>query len=197
MEPALTPYFDSSARIAETSDLPPGRSQSTCKAIVGLAPVNEFPCAASLNFSSIVVAAPACTNFPNRVPVLEKPHEGTSIRNPSRALHIFSVSLGDAPIIFILSSHLSTKLRKLEIYSLLKHHCCLQSSPIRWQNIRYAIRITSRYRGPCTPLIRVISMSAVADGPETKVVANLELGRSRSMASGTVSTTSSTRTRQR
>src|ERR1700677_1809943 len=120
MEPALTPYFDSSARIAETSDLPPARYQSTCKAIVGLAPVNEFTCAASLNFSSIVVAAPACTNFPKRVPVLEKTHDGTSIRNPSRALQIFSAT--PAPFIAIVRflSKLN-KLRKTEIYFLLKH----------------------------------------------------------------------------
>ena len=36
----------------------------------------------------------------------------------------------------------------------------------------YSTKITSRKRGPCTPLIRVISISAVAEGPEINVVAN-------------------------
>ena len=56
-------------------------------------------------------------------------------------------------------------------------------------------RITSRKRGPWTPLMRVISMSAVAEGPETNVVGRS--GSSRAKASGTVSTTWSTVTTHR
>ncbi len=61
----------------------------------------------------------------------------------------------------------------------------------------YTIRITSRCRGPCTPLIRVISISAVAEGPEKKVVVNSAVPLSLSIACGTVSTTSATFTTQR
>ena len=46
-------------------------------------------------------------------------------------------------------------------------------------------------------MIRVISISAVADGPETNVVANAAVPRNRAIASGTVSTTSSARTRHK
>src|ERR1700722_8029497 len=104
-----------------TSAFPPGRSQSTCSATVGLAPVNAFTSAASANFSSIVVAAPPCTNFPNRVPVLEKPHDGTSIRNPSSALHtLFALrSAAPAPSIAIAPSSQHQNVQ-IEIYSLLK-----------------------------------------------------------------------------
>ena len=54
---------------------------------------------------------------------------------------------------------------------------------------------TSRKQGPCTPLILVISMSAVADGPEVKVVGRVDVMRSRSMASGTDPTTEAGSTR--
>src|ERR1019366_8881893 len=100
IEPAFTPNLLSSRLISGTSPLPFGRSQSTCSATVGLAPVSLLTCAASANFSSSVVAAPACENLPNLVPVLAKPHEGTSIRNPSSARKTRSVALAPAPAPF-------------------------------------------------------------------------------------------------
>ena len=42
---------------------------------------------------------------------------------------------------------------------------------------------TSRKRGPCTPLMRVISISAVADGPEMNVVGSVAVSASLSNAS--------------
>ena len=48
---------------------------------------------------------------------------------------------------------------------------------------------TSRNRGPWTPLMRVISISAVADGPETNVVGRVAVPDKRSNTSGTVYTT--------
>jgi hypothetical protein len=55
------------------------------------APVTPWTCAASLNFSSRVVAAAGCTNLPKRVPVFAKPHEGISMASESRAAKIVSV----------------------------------------------------------------------------------------------------------
>jgi len=54
---------------------------------------------------------------------------------------------------------------------------------------------TSRKRGPWTPLMRVISMSAVADGPEKNVTGRV--GSRRAKASGKVSTTCAASTTQR
>src|SRR5207302_8813188 len=101
-------------RIAGTSALPPGSSPRTCSATLGLAPVSAFTCEASLNFSSVVVAAPPCTNFPNRVPVLAKPHDGTSIRKLSRALQTLcaSGSAALAPLIAMVQSLHPTNLYK-------------------------------------------------------------------------------------
>ena len=42
----------------------------------GVTPVSRFTSAASANFSSMVVAAAACTNLPKRVPVLANPQGG-------------------------------------------------------------------------------------------------------------------------
>src|SRR5258708_2649775 len=39
----------------------------------------------------MVVAAAAWINFPKRVPVFAKPHDGSSILNLSSALHTFSI----------------------------------------------------------------------------------------------------------
>jgi hypothetical protein len=41
----------------------------------------------------MMFAAAGWTNFPKRVPVFAKPHEGNSIRNLSSACHDFSMSL--------------------------------------------------------------------------------------------------------
>src|SRR5579864_2419947 len=72
---------------------PSGQSQRTCKATVGQTPVNRCTCPASLNFSSVVVAAAGWMNFPKRVPVLAKPQDGNSIRKVSSALKILSLLL--------------------------------------------------------------------------------------------------------
>src|SRR5437588_11150386 len=72
--------------------LPRGKSQSTWTATVGQQPVNRCTWPASLNFSSVEVAAAACWNLPKRVPVLAKPQEGSSMQKPSRALKILSSS---------------------------------------------------------------------------------------------------------
>src|SRR5690242_3209985 len=74
--------------------------------MVGLAPVSALTSAASANFSSMVVAAPPCTNLPNRVPVLAKPQEGTSIRKLSRAFPIRSV----ASALFTIAQPLATSI---------------------------------------------------------------------------------------
>src|SRR5690348_7801201 len=57
------------------------------------APVAALTCAASLNFSSMEVAAAAWMNFPNRVPVLAKPQDGISTFKASRTCPIFSTDL--------------------------------------------------------------------------------------------------------
>src|ERR1700722_16304312 len=64
---------------------PPGQSQRTCRATVGQTPVNRWTWPASLNFSSVVVAAAGWIYFPKRVPVFAKPHEGSSMRKASSA----------------------------------------------------------------------------------------------------------------
>src|SRR5215471_14145202 len=71
--------------------IPSGQSHSTCKAMVGQTPVTRCTWPASLNFSSVVAAAAGCKNLPKRVPVLANPHDGTSIRNVSRARNIVAV----------------------------------------------------------------------------------------------------------
>src|SRR3974390_127614 len=90
MEPALMPYRSENLRISSTLRTPFGKSHNTCSAIVGHAPVNKWTCPASLNFSSVVVAAAAWTNLPKRVPVFAKPQEGSSMRNWFRARMISS-----------------------------------------------------------------------------------------------------------
>lgn len=50
-------------------------------------------------------------------------------------------------------------------------------------------RITSSVRGPCTPLMRVISMSEVAEGPEIVVNGAVPKVASWRIPSGTVCTT--------
>src|ERR1700677_81447 len=70
---------------------PLGQSHRTCKATVGHTPVSRCTCPASLNFSSVVVAAAGWINFPKRVPVFAKPQEGTSMRKDSSASKILSV----------------------------------------------------------------------------------------------------------
>src|ERR1035438_9344253 len=84
MEPARMPKRRSSLLTSGTSSTPLGRSQSTCRARVGVTPVRRLTSAASANFSSIVEAAAACTNLPKRVPVLANPQEGISILKESR-----------------------------------------------------------------------------------------------------------------
>src|ERR1700689_3631568 len=85
MDPAATPHLLDSSFIWGTSFSPFGKSQSTCRAIVGHAPVNWLTMPASLNFSAILVAAAGCTNLPKRVPVLANPQECNSILNRSSA----------------------------------------------------------------------------------------------------------------
>src|SRR5579863_4272374 len=70
---------------------PSGQSQRTCRAIVGQTPVSRCTCPASLNFSSVVVAAAGWLNLPNLVPVFANPQDGSSMRKDSSALKIFSV----------------------------------------------------------------------------------------------------------
>ena len=68
---------------------PSGQSHRTCRATVGQTPVSRCTWPASLNFSSVVVAAAGWINFPNRVPVLAKPQDGSSMRKGSSASKIF------------------------------------------------------------------------------------------------------------
>src|SRR5436190_6040005 len=91
MDPGRTPNFWLSRSTSPTSFTPFGRSHCTCSARVGQAPVEECTCAASLNFSSIVVAAAAWMNLPKRVPVFAKPQDGSSILSLSSACHAFSI----------------------------------------------------------------------------------------------------------
>src|SRR6185437_14544955 len=58
-------------------------------------------------------------------------------------------------------------------------------------------RITSKVRGPWTPLIRVISISDVAEGPEIVVMGSVEKEAIWRMLSGTVSTICDGKTIQR
>jgi len=72
--------------------------------------------------------------------------------------------------------------------------CC----PVGGSQIaRPPARMTSSVRGPCTPRIRVISMSAVADGPEIVVTSVAPAAASPRIASGTVCTTCPANTTQR
>src|SRR3954471_9722978 len=61
--------------------------------MVGHAPVSRCTSPASLNFSSMHVAAASWINLPKRVPVLAKPHEGISILSVSNALNTLSADL--------------------------------------------------------------------------------------------------------
>src|SRR5256885_16925674 len=92
MEPGRTAYWCENFSIVPVLLTPSGKSQSTCNAKVGQTPVSKCTWPASLNFSSIVVAAAGWTNFPKRVPVFANPQEGISIRNASKARNTFSVS---------------------------------------------------------------------------------------------------------
>ena len=56
--------------------------------------------------------------------------------------------------------------------------------------------MTVSLRGPWTPRMRIISMSAVAEGPEMVVMGEELFDAMAAMASGTSSTTWSRRTRQ-
>src|SRR6266852_9870507 len=67
---------------------PSGQSHKTCNATVGHTPVSKCTCPASLNFSSVVVAAAGWINFPKRVPVFAKPQDGSSMRKVSSASKI-------------------------------------------------------------------------------------------------------------
>src|SRR3954470_8510465 len=91
MEPATTPYLPANCLTSSVLSTPRGQSHSTCKATVGQTPVRRCTCPASLNFSSVVVAAAGCINFPKRVPVLANPHDGSSMRNLSSAANILSL----------------------------------------------------------------------------------------------------------
>src|SRR5258708_1738184 len=73
--------------------VPLGKSHNTCSATVGQTPVKLWMCPASLNFSSVEVAAADCKNLPKRVPVLAKPQEGSSMLKESSALWMASVCL--------------------------------------------------------------------------------------------------------
>src|SRR5258708_8112686 len=98
MEPGSTRYRSENFLIASVLPTPSGQSHRTCKATVGQTPVSRCTWPASLNFSSVVVAAAGWMNFPNRVPVLAKPQDGSSIRKVSSTLRILSVlltSIGD------------------------------------------------------------------------------------------------------
>src|ERR1035438_3739515 len=76
---------------------PSGQSHNTCNATVGQTPVSTCTWPASLNFSSVEVAAAGWMNFPKRVPVLAKPQDGSSMRKDSSAskiLSLFRASIG-------------------------------------------------------------------------------------------------------
>ena len=104
----------------------------------------DSPRAASLNFSSIVVAAAACTNFPNRVPVFANPHEGTSIRKPSSASHTrLRIPFGCPSTVDPHRSILPlVQVLQTEIYSLLKQE---QIAPFRCHLSKYF------FQGPKQP----------------------------------------------
>ena len=93
MDPGATPNRPENFLISSVLSIPLGQSQRTCRATVGQTPVKRCTCPASLNFSSVVVAAAACMNFPNRVPVLAKPQDGSSMRNVSSAAKTLSLVL--------------------------------------------------------------------------------------------------------
>ena len=61
----------------------------------------------------------------------------------------------------------------------------------------HSTRMTSRVRGPWTPLMRIISMSEVAEGPEIVVSGAGRRAAMRRMPSGTVATSWERRTTQR
>src|SRR5450631_1472937 len=90
IDPERMPKRRSSACTTGTSLRPLGKSHNTCRARVGVTPVSRFTSAASANFSSMVVAAAACTNLPKRVPVFANPHEGISMWKLSSALNASS-----------------------------------------------------------------------------------------------------------
>jgi len=81
----LYPYSAASFLISSVLATPRGKSHSTCRATLGQTPVSRCTWPASLSFSWAVDAAAGWRNLPNRVPVLAKPQEGSSIRNFSSA----------------------------------------------------------------------------------------------------------------
>ena len=78
--------FVAEAITADVLLRPSGKSQRTCVATEGQQAVKRCTCPASLNFSSVVVAAESWMNFPKRVPVLANPQDGSSIANVFKAL---------------------------------------------------------------------------------------------------------------
>src|SRR5687767_11999485 len=84
IDPIRTPCRSATFAVCCAST-PTLKSHNTCTATVGQHPVNLFTTPASASFSSIVEAAAACLNFPNRVPVSAYPQLGVSIRNSSRS----------------------------------------------------------------------------------------------------------------
>src|SRR5438270_5981350 len=91
MDPGATPNRPENFLISSVLSIPLGQSQRTCSATVGQTPVRRCTCPASLNFSSVVVAAAVCMNLPKRVPVFANPQEGSSMRNVSSAEKTFSL----------------------------------------------------------------------------------------------------------
>src|SRR3977135_2365232 len=100
---------------------PSGQSHRTCKATVGQTPVSRWTWPASLNFSSVVVAAAGWMNFPKRVPVLAKPQDGSSMRKDSSALKIVS----------LLRASIGTSLRNRRVQS-------------------FPYKVTNFFRGACS-----------------------------------------------
>src|SRR5207248_2576810 len=90
IDPGRTPKRLASDATSDTLLTAEGKSHSTCNARVGHAPVSLWISPASLNFSSSVPAAAACRNLPKRVPVLAKPHDGSSMWKTSSAAAIRS-----------------------------------------------------------------------------------------------------------
>src|SRR5688500_230229 len=99
MAPGLTPNRAVNDSMWSASPGPRGRSHWACSATVGQMPVSACTWPASLNLSSMVVAAAAWRNFPKRVPVFAKPHEGSSIRKASSAFE--TISTTSAPGVMI------------------------------------------------------------------------------------------------
>src|SRR5579872_1134374 len=101
--PGRTPYWSANVLMSSVLRTPSGQSHRTCSATVGQTPVSRCTWPASLNFSSVVVAAAGWMNFPNRVPVLAKPQDGSSMRKDSIASNtrfLLPSSMADLSLIF-------------------------------------------------------------------------------------------------